>query len=152
MNKNVFIILVFVAIGFYIGFVGVPGNSEGDSDCFITLNNERFDLDLANTSAERQQGLSGTASLTPQTGKFFVFDNPGMNGFWMKDMNYPIDIIWFDQDLYIVGISKNLAPSTYPQTFYPNSPSVYTLEVAAGSADRLNLNSAARGQLNCKAI
>jgi uncharacterized membrane protein (UPF0127 family) len=152
MKKNILIVIVFVAVGFYIGFTGVERGNITDSDCFITLNNERFDLDLAKTPAERAKGLSGTGLLPAGTGKLFVFDTLESHGFWMKDMNYPIDIIWFDQNMYIVGISKNLAPNTYPKVFYPDSLSLYTLEVNAGVADQLNLNSGTRAQLNCKAI
>lgn len=152
MKKSIFITILFVAIGFYIGFTGVSRGGKGNNDCFITLNNQRFDITLAQTEVERAQGLSGAEYLAPNTGKFFVFEKPSMHGFWMKDMNYAIDIIWFDGDMKIVGISQNTTPETYPKVFYPNQNALYTLEIVAGEAEKLNLGFGQSAQLHCQAV
>jgi len=47
----------------------------------------------------------------------FVFEEPKIRSFWMKDMSFPIDIIWVDEGLEIVGIEKRISPNTYPKTF-----------------------------------
>lgn len=152
MKKNILITIAFLVIGFYIGFTGLGKSNINNNDCFITLNNQRFDLSLAKTEAERQQGLSGTPPLAQNTGKFFVFDTPGMYGFWMKDMNYAIDIIWFDSDLKIVGMAKNATPSSYPNVFYPNKNALYVLEIGAGNVQKFGLDLDTGAQLNCSAI
>jgi uncharacterized membrane protein (UPF0127 family) len=152
MKKSILITIAFLAIGFYIGFTGVFRGDNGNNGCFITLNNQRFDLTLAQTPAEQEQGLSGTASLPANTGKLFVFEHPDMYGFWMKDMNYAIDIIWFDENLKIVGIAKNTTPKTYPNVFYPNKNSQYVLEINAGDAEKLNLGFDQSAQLHCQAV
>lgn len=152
MKKSIFITILFVAIGFYIGFTGVSRGGKGNNDCFITLNNQRFDITLAQTEVERAQGLSGTEYLAPNTGKFFVFEKPSMHGFWMKDMNYSIDIIWFDGGVNIVGIEKNLSPETYPKVFYPKQNAKYVLEINSGRVDSLNLDFGQTGKLYCAAV
>lgn len=91
---------------------------------------------IADTEAERQQGLSGTPSLPIGIVKLFVFDEPIVAPFWMKDMNYPIDILWLDADKKIIYVAPNLTPETYPTTFGPAEPSLYVIETPAGQAAR----------------
>ncbi|OGC83275.1 hypothetical protein A3D68_00990 [Candidatus Adlerbacteria bacterium RIFCSPHIGHO2_02_FULL_52_17] len=62
----------------------------------------------------------------------FVFDTEGEWGIWMKDMNFPIDIIWVGQDGTVVTVAKDVSPDTYPQAFYPSVPARFVLEVPAG--------------------
>lgn len=149
MKKSILIVTMTLAL---VGYFVFTNSQKTNNDCFITLNNQRFDLTLAKTEAERQQGLSGTQSLAQNTGKLFVFDTPSIYGFWMKDMNYAIDIIWFDSDLKIVGMAKNATPSSYPNVFYPKQNALYVLEIGAGNAEMLNLDFGTIAQLNCRAI
>jgi uncharacterized membrane protein (UPF0127 family) len=58
----------------------------------------------------------------------------------MKDMNYPIDIIWLDESFNVVHMEKVVKPDTYPNTFKPLKKSMYVLELRSGSIDRLNIN------------
>lgn len=147
MKKSILIVIISITFVGYLVFTNIH-----KKPCFVTLNNQRFDLSVAQTEAERAQGLSGTASLAQNTGKFFVFERPDMYGFWMKDMNYAIDIIWFDGDLKIVGIAQNTTPETYPKVFYPNQNALYTLEIMAGEAEKLNLGFGQSAQLHCQAV
>ena len=92
-------------------------------------------LEIADSPAERAQGLSGRE--VPQDyGLLFIFPEVGTPGFWMKDMLVPIDIVWLAEDFTIVGIAADVAPSTYPKTFEPPVPVRYVLEVAAGESVR----------------
>src|SRR3989338_8221873 len=69
----------------------------------------------------------------------FIFDKPDNYGFWMKDMRFPIDIIWLDQNFKVVHVEKSVATSTYPKVFYPSGPATYVLEVNSGISDSINL-------------
>ena len=100
----------------------------------LYVGNEYFFVTLAANAADRRKGLSGTPSLREREGKLFVFPRSDTYGFWMKDMNYPIDIIWFDADGYVVHIESNVSPETYPQTLSPKSEARYVLEIAAGKS------------------
>lgn len=91
---------------------------------------------LAASAAVRERGLSGTAGLGESEGMLFLFEYPGRMAFWMKDMRFPIDIIWIGSDWKVVDITHDLAPETYPQTFSPLSDAQYVLEVNAGFAER----------------
>ena len=89
-------------------------------------------IEIADSVRERELGLSGRNSIENNFGLLFVFESLGRHGFWMKDMNFPIDIIWLDQNFTIVGLQENADPSSYPQVFYPASPASYVLETKVG--------------------
>jgi len=106
----------------------------------LNINGTKVFVDLADTMEEQEKGLSGKAYLPEQYGKLFVFQTPGNYGFWMKDMNFPIDIIWLDEDMRILGIEKDVAPSTYPNIFYPPQNVSFVLEVNAGFSTKYGLS------------
>ncbi|MDX1535781.1 MAG: DUF192 domain-containing protein, partial [Candidatus Spechtbacterales bacterium] len=64
-----------------------------------------------------------------------VFNRPGTYSFWMKEMNFPIDIIWIGEDMRVVDITKNAKPESYPKRFSPSVLAQYVLEVVAGFSD-----------------
>jgi uncharacterized membrane protein (UPF0127 family) len=105
----------------------------------LTAGSLTIPVSVADTEAAREQGLSDTASLPAQAGKLFVFQAPGMPGFWMKDMEYGLDFVWFDSNLKIVSITTDVAANTYPKIFYPSQPVLYVLEVNAGFSAQHNL-------------
>jgi uncharacterized membrane protein (UPF0127 family) len=94
---------------------------------------------IAATPAEQELGLGGIRSLAATSGMFFVFNKPDNYGFWMKDMEFSLDIIWLDKNFKIVHIENDLSPATYPNVFYPGFPSKYVIEVNAGFADKFSL-------------
>ncbi len=96
-------------------------------------------VSVADTPATREQGLSGTTILPASAGKLFVFDTAGKPGFWMKDMQYGLDLVWIDSSLKIVSVTRDVSPDTYPQVFYPPQLVQYVLEVNAGFSTRNNL-------------
>ncbi len=94
---------------------------------------------LADTETSREQGLSDILSLPNGEGALFVFDTPGKYGFWMKDMHFPIDLIWISADKTIAGVTKNVLPSSYPFVFMPPRDISYVLEMNAGSVTSFGL-------------
>jgi hypothetical protein len=78
-------------------------------------------------------------NLAKNEGMLFVFNHPSQHVFWMKDMNFPIDMIWLDENLKIIYFQKNVLPESYPATFGPDQNSLYVLEVNAGFSDKHNL-------------
>lgn len=94
---------------------------------------------IADSEEERKQGLSGTDPLSEFEGMLFVFDREDYYGMWMKDMNYPLDIIWIDNDYTIVHIEKNISPDTYPTSFGPPTPARFVLETSAFFTENANV-------------
>ncbi len=100
----------------------------------ITDTGVSFAVTIADTDAERQQGLSNSQPLASNTGMLFVFDESDQYGFWMHEMSYPIDIVWIDENWKIVHIVPDVDPSSYPEVFMPAVSARYVLEIPAGSA------------------
>lgn len=98
----------------------------------LQIGKVKLEVEIAETDAARARGLSGRAALSENQGMLFVFDEPGQYGFWMKDMNFPIDIVWINEDWHIVGVTAEISPESYPEAFYPPRPIKYALEVNAG--------------------
>lgn len=94
-------------------------------------------VQVAKTPEAREKGLSETANLRENAGMLFIYDTEDKWAMWMKDMNYPIDIIWLDKDKKIVYIVKNAPPESYPfESFTPKQDAKYVLEVPAGTVGK----------------
>ena len=101
----------------------------------LTIGTTTLQVEMATTEDQEQQGLSGRSGLPVGGGMLFVFDPPRIPGFWMKDMLFPLDIIFINGEGRVVTVHKNVAPETYPAVFRPSAPAHYVLEVPAGFAD-----------------
>ena len=91
---------------------------------------------VAKTSESRGHGLSGYPALKPDQGMLFIFPTASTYSFWMKDMNFPIDIIWMNSDKKIVNITRNVSPESYPETFASPGIIQFVIEVASGEAQK----------------
>lgn len=98
-----------------------------------------FRLLVADSPAERAKGLGGRKFLQEDTAMIFVFDTSDIQGFWMKGMEFSIDIIWIDGEKRIVHIEENISPDSYPKVFSPEQESLHVLEANAGFASENNL-------------
>jgi uncharacterized protein len=116
----------------------------------IILAGKIFLVEIADNDLSRSKGLSGHEPLQDNEGMIFIFNTPALEGFWMKDMKFPIDIIWIDENLKISHIEKSLTPETYPTVFYPKTPSLYVLEVSAGQSEKLGLKVGDPAEFNRK--
>jgi uncharacterized membrane protein (UPF0127 family) len=88
----------------------------------------------ASTDAEQRQGLSERTLLPADQGMLFVFSKPDLYGFWMKDMKFPIDIIWINENSDITYIARDVKPESFPKIFKPTEKALYVLEVNSGFA------------------
>lgn len=89
---------------------------------------------VASTSEQVELGLGGRSSLPKDGGMLFIFPKANNYGFWMKDMKFPIDIVWMGEDRKALGVTPRLSPDTYPNIYYANTPTKYVLELNAGAA------------------
>lgn len=98
----------------------------------IILGEQSIYVAISDTALTRAKGLSNTAPLKENQGMLFIFNEPDHYSFWMKEMKYPIDIIWFGENKKIVYMKENVDPNTYPRGFTPDDVVLYVLEVPAG--------------------
>lgn len=106
----------------------------------VKINETSILAEIADIPEARALGLSGREALTDNTGMLFIFDQPAKYGFWMKDMNFAIDIVWINEELYVIGVEKNVSPKTFPQIFHPDQAVKYVLELPAGFADEYRID------------
>lgn len=100
-----------------------------------------FTTRVAKTAEERDKGLSDTRELRENQAMLFVYDSDDKWSIWMKDMNYPIDIVWLDKDKKVVYIVKNAPPESYPyEQFVPKKEARYVLELPAGTVGKKSIN------------
>jgi len=129
MNKTgIFLIIILILAILIIIF----WRTKNQNLTALKINNVDIEIEIAKTPSEKEKGLSGREKLEENSGMLFIFNRPDFYSFWMKDMQFSIDIIWIDENLKIVDISQNLSPQTFPQNFKPATPSQYVLEVNAG--------------------
>jgi uncharacterized membrane protein (UPF0127 family) len=108
----------------------------------ITVNSFQLTADLAINNDQQSKGLSVKNTLKENEGMLFVFKQPSRQGFWMKDMKFPIDIIWLDANSTVVHIENNLKPcvSVFScHVYVPDKNSLYVLETTAGFSQRHNV-------------
>jgi uncharacterized membrane protein (UPF0127 family) len=111
----------------------LPACADGPKAC---LKDACYSVELARTPQAREQGLMGRDGLEPGSGMLFIFDAPGRYSFWMKNMKFPIDILWLDSDRKLVHIAESVPPcQSEPCPVYtPLSDARYVLEIPAGEA------------------
>lgn len=145
-NKDFFILFsIFLVLGaffYFLSFSKLETNNTKKTQVLtissVKIGEKVLKVEVADTKIKQEQGLSGREGLDESSGMLFIFNVPSNYAFWMKDMKFPIDIIWIDQNLKIVHIEKDLSPETYPLIFKPEIPAKYVLEISAGLSSKSN--------------
>lgn len=109
-----------------------PGTISPVKDMKLAIGETIIPVEVAWTTEELYRGLSGRQSLPENQGLYFIFPFPYQIGIWMKDMKFPIDIIWIDSNNKITTIKENVLPDTYPQVFKSEGKTRFVLEVNDG--------------------
>jgi uncharacterized membrane protein (UPF0127 family) len=98
--------------------------------------------DIAISTQEKAKGLSIKDDMNEDEGMLFVYDKPSRPAFWMKDMKFPIDIIWLDVTGSVIHIEEGLKPcipSLTCPTYSPDKEAQYVLETVAGFSKKHQL-------------
>lgn len=125
----VILVVIVVSAGSIAYFVSQPAKGVR-----IVLSGVVIDVELATTAAAQEKGLSGRDSMSANHGMLFVFDSENYWGFWMHEMRFPLDIVWFDSNRRAIFFEQRLQPCT-PNAcpvFTPTAKAMYVLEVNAG--------------------
>lgn len=107
----------------------------------VLINGKSFNIEVVKSSKDHAIGLSKYKKISQDFGMLFVFDDKDYYSFWMKNMKFPIDIIFISNNK-ITTIFKNV---DYPkdgnailQSYKPDVPSDMVFEVNAGISEKYN--------------
>jgi uncharacterized membrane protein (UPF0127 family) len=131
----------------------------------VTANGNHFLAYKAVTEEERIRGLSGTVPLASTSAMLFVFPADDKWGIWMKDMQYPIDVVWLDNRGSVVDMKENMSTTSCRselncKMFFPGVirediadlvvlyqkalPSRYVIEFPVGTIEKTKLKTGQR--------
>tara|TARA_Y100000590_G_scaffold368220_1_gene428732 strand:- start:1301 stop:1795 length:495 start_codon:yes stop_codon:yes gene_type:complete len=113
----------------------------------IMVGDKILEVQIADTEPRHVRGLMFQEELPFDQGMLFVFAESGPRSMWMLNMQFPLDIIWFDEDGNIVSISKDVPPCKTPAEIMAcesdgatSRDAKYALEVTAGFVDKFNID------------
>ncbi len=137
LKKHIFyIITILFVVGLFIFSFSNMDYKKNRLDMVIfTINGKSISTYIADDKLNREKGLSILDHIGDNEAMLFLFDKSGYYNFWMKDMKFPIDIVWLDKEKRIIYIKKNARPKDYPSSYGPNIKSLYVLEFKNGFTD-----------------
>ncbi|HSX36394.1 MAG TPA: DUF192 domain-containing protein [Patescibacteria group bacterium] len=91
-----------------------------------------YSLQVAADDTSRTQGLGGVTAMPANQGMLFKFSSQQTQCFWMKDMHFPLDMLWLNAQHKVTHITPNIALNTYPHQFCYDGK--YVVELNAGQA------------------
>ena len=94
-----------------------------------------YRLATASTEAARGLGLGDRLDMPKNRGMIFIYQQSDFHCFWMKNMHFPLDIIWVDSGKRVVHLEENVPPESYPDQFCPGERASYVIELYAGEAE-----------------
>ncbi len=132
-----------------VGMLSIPSDSKLELVEFprgtIKVDDIVLEVQIADTGPRQVRGLMFQDQLPYDQGMIFVYNEPGVYSLWMINMQFSLDMIWFDENGSIVHIEKNIPPCKKPieimacQSIVPSEDALYILELTAGFIDEFNI-------------
>jgi uncharacterized membrane protein (UPF0127 family) len=142
-KENVVAVTWILVVAATVAAAAAPGGSgqAPNEGVFSTSDgNVTVELEVADSSREREKGLMRRESLAEDRGMLFIFPSESERIFWMKDTLIPLDIIFIDADREVVDIDQAEPQPGVPheelKLYRSDSPAKYVVEVNQGFAER----------------
>lgn len=120
MKKIIFIIFGICVLVFLL-FQMQSSETLISNKPTLQLRTHTLLLEVVNTPETRLRGLGGHTPLSDKEGMFFLFNEPSIQTFWMKDMTFPIDIVWLSEcsgdHAVVAGIEEKIDPQIGAKNF-----------------------------------
>lgn len=110
----------------------------------VSVKGHAFRAEVAETDAQKQQGLMYRAKLAPDACMIFLYDEDGNHGIWMKNCLISLDVAWVKEDGIVVETVENVPPCS-PMlgnncpTYGGKAKSRCFIEFASGTFKRIGL-------------
>ena len=112
------------------------------SKIFIRRGQEQisvFTVETASDGKSIQKGFAKSAPIPDDYGMLFILDKTSEHFFWMKGMEFGLDILFFDRDRRLIKILPNLLPCEECTKYKTPANTAYALEINAGMANVLGI-------------
>lgn len=129
----------YILVGVAIVAVILPFFFVGRMTTTLVSGGRTYTLEIVSTAESREKGLGGRREMASDRGMIFVFDPPGVQCIWMKDMQFPLDIIWLNSVKTVTKVASNVSPSSYPEKYCNDDEAKYVIELNAGEAKRAGI-------------
>jgi len=125
---------LLTALIFLIGMKHSDNTTERRVEAQVSVGNAGLVVEIANTEQEKARGFSNRDTLDMDSGMLFLFSELAVRHFWMKNMRFPIDVLWIARGS-VVGLQENIpfqSDTGEVVRFESNEPADMVLEVSAG--------------------
>jgi uncharacterized protein len=133
MTAQVFLVASIIAAASFPGCDRTP--AEGLNTVAMRIGDRTFTLEVAADEETRTRGLMFRESMPEDHGMIFVFHDEQLRGFWMKNVEFPLDIIFLDSAGRVVSI-RQMHPDQGRRITYSQEPAKYAIELNLGMAER----------------
>jgi len=129
--KIIFLIVLILSFGSVLFFYVFPKKPHAEIDGHV------FVVEIATTPQEQQTGLAKYTKIQQNFTMYFPFSHPDYYTFWMKDMHFPIDILFLRNNTIVTIFSNVPVKSNYQDYLYkPTQPSDAVMEISEGLSNR----------------
>jgi len=140
MKKRILILILVILAFVSAVFLWVQKSAKKESidqENFVKINGYELKTEISATPEKQEMGLSGRKSLCENCSMLFVFSHQDKYSFWMKDMQFDLDMLWIDGEK-IVQIDRNVSHTGGTREMRTaDVPVDKVLEVNAGISDKL---------------
>jgi len=153
MASRIQVLVPITIAAFIVGIAGImslPSDVKLESVEFprgtVKIDGIVLEVQIADTDPRRARGLMFQEQLPLDEGMLLVFDDANKRSIWMLNMQFPLDVIWIDDNSKVVFIEKNVPPCktaletvTCPSYKGGSKDAKYVLEVTAGFVDAFKI-------------
>ncbi len=147
------VIIGAVAIGI-VGLAAAPPDVQQSTSQFpkgtVRINSDVITVEIAHTDAEKQRWLTFRQDRLPYDSAMLLkYDTPDLYQVWMLNVQYNLDLVWFNQNGTAVYMIKNAAPcqnlvESISCTYKTTRPAMYVVASTAGFIDRHSISIGSR--------
>lgn len=153
MPTRMQVIVPIAVAAFIVGIVGIlsiPSDAKLEAVEFpigtVKIDDIVLQVQIADTKPQRVRGLMFQEQLPYDEGMLFVFEKSGNHSLWMLNMQFSLDMIWFDSEGKVVHIEENVSPCksaletvTCTVVNADENEALYILEVTAGFVNKFGI-------------
>lgn len=147
------VIIAAIAVG-ALGIVFIPTEIRDKNTGFpkgtVRIDQDTITVEIAETAAEQQRWLTFRQDRLPfDTAMLIKHEEPDLYEVWMLNIEYNLDLIWFDQNGYAVYMKENVPPcgnlvETVSCTYKTTKPALYIMAASAGFIDAHSISTGSK--------